>query len=166
MIFKMTLWILSLIIIVFLNIWNNNINNNINTNQEIVTQEIKTPEIITEIKKENMINIKIWEKKFTATLGNSKTALEFKNILPLTLNMQDFNSNEKMYDLDNSLPKSLYKPWIINSWDLMLWQSNTLVLFYETFSSSYSYTKIWKIDDITWLKEALWRWNITINFYN
>ena len=33
-----------------------------------------------------------------------------------------------------------FRPGIIHTGDLLLWGANTVVLFYETFSSSYSYT--------------------------
>ncbi|WP_165786073.1 cyclophilin-like fold protein [Aliarcobacter cryaerophilus] len=46
----------------------------------------------------------------------------------------------------------------------MLFGNDTLVLFYDSFSTSYSYTKIGYIDDLNCLEKALGKSNITIKF--
>ena len=99
--------------------------------------------------------IKVGGKEFTATLLDNPTATAFKAMLPLTINMTDLNRNEKYYRLSESLPTNASNPSTINSGDLMLWGSNTVVIFYETFSTSYSYTKLGKINNPTGLSGAL-----------
>lgn len=110
------------------------------------------------------IKITIGSEIFTATLLDNNSAKSFMNLLPLTINMTELNNNEKYYDLPNSLPANSSNPQTIRNGDLMLYGSKTLVLFYKTFSTSYSYTKLGTIDDATGLATALGSGNVTVTF--
>jgi hypothetical protein len=112
----------------------------------------------------NKIRIKIGEKIFTATLADNPTATAFKALLPLTIKMNELNNNEKYADLSRSLPINPSVPAGIQSGDLMMYGSRTLVLFYKGFSTSYSYTKIGKIDDLTGLVAALGSGDINVTY--
>ncbi len=91
---------------------------------------------------ETSINIIIGSKAFTATLADSETGEAFAALLPLTVTMNELNGNEKYHYLSSSLPTAAYQPGTIHAGDLMLYGNNCVVLFYETFNSSYSYTPI------------------------
>lgn len=110
------------------------------------------------------IKITINSQIFTATLSKNETAKAFVKILPMTINMTELNGNEKYYDLPNSLPTNSSNPQTIKNGDFMLYGSRTLVLFYKTFSTSYRYTKLGTIDDITTFASALGSGNITVTF--
>lgn len=112
----------------------------------------------------NTILVKAGNKSFKAKLESNETATEFKKMLPLTIRMSDLNANEKYYDLPVDLPSDPSKPGKINSGDLMLWGSKTLVVFYESFPTSYSYTKIGKIENPIGLSQALGSGNVIITF--
>lgn len=101
---------------------------------------------------------------FTATLYNNPTVTTFKTRLPMTINMRDLNANEKYFDLPNSLPSNASNPASIQTGDLMLYGSNTLVLFYKSFSTSYSYTRLARIDSPSGLAAALGSGNATVKF--
>lgn len=110
------------------------------------------------------IQIKIGNKTFIATLASSPTTKAFVAQLPLTINMIELNNNEKYADLPKAIPTNASIPSGIQSGDLMLYGSRTLVLFYKGFSTSYSYTKIGKIDDISGLTTALGAGDLKVSF--
>ena len=92
---------------------------------------------------------------FTATLEDTEAARAFAARLPLTVSMEELNGNEKFAYLDEALPTAATRPGTIHAGDIMLFGSDCLVLFYETFSSGYRYTPIGRLDDASGLAEAL-----------
>jgi hypothetical protein len=101
---------------------------------------------------------------FTDTLYSNATVAVFKSRLPMTINMRELNGNEKYFDLPNNLPANASNPGTIQTGDLMLYGSNTVVLFYKSFSTPYSYTRLGRIDNISGLTAALGSGNITATF--
>lgn len=110
------------------------------------------------------LKITVGQIVFTATLYDNATANAFKARLPLSIHMNDLNGNEKYFDLDGSLPATASNPGTIQNGDLMLYGSNTLVLFYKSFSTSYSYTRIARIDNATGLAAALGSGNVMVRY--
>ncbi len=110
------------------------------------------------------MKIKIGNSTFTATLYDNATVTAFKSLLPMTVNMIELNSNEKYVDLSRSLPTNSANSGTIQTGDLMLYGSSTLVLFYKTFSTSYSYTRLGRIDDVTRLVAVLGSGNVTVTY--
>jgi len=129
-----------------------------NNNQ---TQHIEKPAAMN-LQDTIKIKIKIGNSTFTATLYDNATAVAFRKFLPITANMAELNGNEKHFDLSTNLPANASNPKTIHAGDLMLWNSNTLVLFYKTFSTSYTYTRLGKIDDVSGLVTAVGSGNVTV----
>ena len=110
------------------------------------------------------INIIVGSKTFTATLADSETGEAFAALLPLSATMNELNGNEKYHYLSSSLPTDAYQPGTIHAGDLMLYGNNCVVLFYETFNTSYSYTRLGAIDNPSGLAEVLGVGNVSVRF--
>lgn len=93
--------------------------------------------------------------RFAVTLEDNPTASAFAQLLPIALDMPDLNANEKHVRLPRSLPTNAVRPGTIRTGDVMLYGDNTLVVFYKTFPSIYSYTRIGRVTKIDGLVEAL-----------
>lgn len=84
--------------------------------------------------------------------------------LPLTLDMEELNNNEKYYFFSERFPADSERVGNIKAGELMLYGSDCLVLFYESFTTSYSYTRLGYIQDVAGLKEALGSGSVTVTF--
>ena len=107
----------------------------------------------------NQEEFRMWmtvgERRFPIALTDNAAARAFAAQLPLTLNMSELNGNEKHADLAKPLPANASRPGTIRAGDLMLYGTNTVVVFYSTFNSSYSYTRLGRIDDPAALAQVL-----------
>lgn len=115
-------------------------------------------------KNEFSMKMIVGEYTFDVEYVDNNTAEAFKKMLPVTLKMEELNGNEKYCYIDSSLPTALSTPGTINAGDIMLFGSNCIVVFYETFKTSYSYTRIGKVKDTASLKKALGSGDVTIKF--
>ena len=110
------------------------------------------------------ITLTIGDRTFTATMEQNSTAEAFRKMLPLTLEMQELNGNEKYHYLSQSLPANRTKVGTIHAGDIMFYGDNCVVVFYETFTTAYQYTPIGHITNPEGLKEALGSGIVTIIF--
>ena len=99
-------------------------------------------------------------KEYILNLESNETSSSFVNMLPQEFNMEELNGNEKYIYLDKSLPSNSSNPGHIEKGDVMLYGSDCLVVFYKSFDTSYSYTKIGHIDDLPDLGSG----NISVQF--
>ena len=132
----------------------------------------KSPNINTELNQETSItNNNEKENKMAkiyASLNNEKLEINLEEnsttsalvkLLPLDITMNDLNKNEKYAYLNESLPTNTYSPKHIEAGDVMLFGDNCLVIFYESFDTSYSYSKIGHINNLPSLDDG----NISIS---
>jgi hypothetical protein len=115
------------------------------------------------------IRIRVGSTTFTATLLDNPTVTAFSARLPMTVSMSELNGNEKLFNFPTSpnagpLPTNASNPRTITTGDLMLYGSTTLVLFYKSFPTSYSYTRLGRIDNPAGLEAALGSGSVTVSF--
>lgn len=96
----------------------------------------------------NSVKVIIEKKEYTINLENNSTAKSFANMLPQELTMSELNGNEKYVYLDNTLPENSSNIKKVIAGDVMLYGNNCLVIFYKSFNTLYSYTKIGHIDNL------------------
>jgi len=106
----------------------------------------------------------VGERRFAITLADNAAARAFAGLLPLTLNMRELNGNEKYATLPRKLPTNPARTDTIRSGDVMLYGSDTLVVFYKTFHSGYSYTRIGRIEQGGELADAVGAGNPRVTF--
>jgi len=110
------------------------------------------------------MTLTIGKATFKATLEDNKTCEALAKHLPQEFTMAELNGNEKYKYLDFKLPANAKNPKRIEAGDIMLYGSDCLVVFYESFDTSYAYTRIGKISDTKGLKDALGKGSAKIRF--
>lgn len=110
------------------------------------------------------LTVTIGTVSFAALLEDNASARAFAAMLPLEVRMDELNGNEKYTTLSTSLPTAPAVPDMIETGDLMLWGSECLVLFYASFPTSYSYTRLGRIVDPAGLAVAVGYGSATVRF--
>ena len=103
--------------------------------------------------------------KNSVTLEDNPAALAFVEMLPLECDMNELNGNEKYFYLADDLPSNSVSVKQIHAGDLMLFGSNCLVIFYKDFATSYSYTRLGKLDNPVDLEKILGAGNVRVKFF-
>ena len=117
--------------------------------------EPETPEESAKMK------VQIGSYTFTATLEENAAVSELKEMMrqgPVTIQMSDYGSFEKVGSLGRSLTHSDSQT-TTSAGDIVLYNGNQIVMFYG--SNSWSYTRLGHIDDLTHWREALGSGSIT-----
>lgn len=127
--------------------------------------EIQETKLSTE-RQDTLLTVKlsIGDMEFTAKLFDNDTARELVSRMPMELDMSELHGNEKYYYLSEGLPTDAEPPGNIHTGDLMLYGSDCLVLFYEDFQSSFSYTRLGYLEKPAGLSEAVGADSVTVTF--
>jgi hypothetical protein len=112
----------------------------------------------------NSMNIKIGDTVLTVTLVENSSVDALKEALsegPITVDMRDYGSMEKVGSLNMDLPRN-DEQITTEPGDIILFQGNALVIYYAP--NSWNFTRLGKIDRVTTeeLREILGDGNVTI----
>ena len=122
--------------------------------------------LIANILGEDQYYIKIKDTEYQIELDQSETANQIKSKFPLTISMINLNGNEVYYYFNGqSFPTNQQSVGTINQGDIYLYQTNGLVLFYKTFTTSYSYTKIGKVINPEGLDTLIGSGNVEVMWF-
>lgn len=122
------------------------------------------PSASTDSEKEDAIVLTIGNKSFVVTLYDNESVTAFKKLLPLSIFMSELHGNEKYCYLPHTLPTDTENVGTIKAGELMLYGSDCLVLFYESFPTSYSYTRLGYVEDIVGLIAAVSSGSVDVTF--
>ena len=117
-----------------------------------------------ETSKMTTIQIIINGQEFEAELYDNEAAQQFREMLPLQLDMDDLHDNEKFFYFSDSFNTADQKMKEIHEGDLLIYDSKCLVLFYENLETRYKYTPLGKISDAAGLKEILGTGTVSVSF--
>lgn len=111
------------------------------------------------------IQVTVNDTPFRATIEDTAAGQELLARMPLTLSMEELHGNEKYCYTGESFGGESFVPDTIEAGDLMLFGSDCLVLFYETFANGgWAYTCVGKIDDPSGLADACGSGTATVTF--
>lgn len=119
-----------------------------------------------EIMENNTMNVIVGDATFTATLVDNSSVQALVELLqegPLTIEMNDYGNMEKVGPIGQTLPAN-DEQITTEPGDIILYQSNSLVIYYDT--NSWNFTRIGKINDATQeeLLDALGSGAVSVTF--
>ena len=85
--------------------------------------------------------------EMTIELEDNPAAEALLELLPLSVELSDLNGNEKYVYLDTTLPVEPASPGTVEVGDVMLFGDSCLVVFYESFATSYRYTRLGRVTE-------------------
>lgn len=134
------------------------------TNEETLIKQTNQSTVNKGNNEMSTLNLKIGSENFVATLYDNETTRELIKRMPLSINMSELHGNEKYYYFEEEFPTNSETIANIKTGDLMLYGSDCLVVFYKSFSNSFHYTKLGKINNPSKLANAVGNGNIQITF--
>lgn len=131
------------------------------------TGDIVKDEVIEPVRNTCVLVIEVGEKIFYANLednSSAKALIEKLNSGPITVDMHDYGSFEKVGSLPWELPRNDENITTVPG-DIILYQGNQITIYYD--KNSWSFTRLAKIENTTKeeLLAALGDGNVSVKFY-
>lgn len=110
------------------------------------------------------VYVTIENQEFKVSLETNSTVDALLQQMPITCTMEELHGNEKFYYLNQSLPINDSEVEQIQAGDIMLYGNNCLVIFYQSFATTYRYTKIGRVENSNLLQEIIGNNEIEVYF--
>lgn len=110
------------------------------------------------------VTVRLNGREFILKLHDTPAAREFAARLPMDIAMRDLNGNEKYHYLSRPLKTRPQRPGKIRAGELMLYGDDCLVLFYQSFATSYAYTPLGRVENPAGLAQAAGNGGATVQF--
>jgi len=85
--------------------------------------------------------------------------------MPFTIQMDDLHQNEKYYYFDKSFPANPQPIQTIEAGDVLLYQNNCLVIFYQAAEPIVPYTRSGKISRFQEIQASFGNQSVSVQWY-
>lgn len=113
---------------------------------------------------QQMITMQVAQETVQVILYENESTKAFRKKLPMTIQMDEMNGNEKYYFMEESIPSASESIGNINAGDFFLFGSDCLVLFFEDFETSYAYTRLGYVENALDFVSALSSGSVEVTF--
>ena len=122
-------------------------------------------EIKQEVEENDTMNININGQVASVQLEDNTTTKAILANMPFTIQMDDLHQNEKYHYFDKSFPAQPQPIQTIEAGDVLLYQNNCLVIFYESAKPVASYMRIGKIIDFQDIRKSFGNASVSVQWY-
>ncbi len=125
-----------------------------NDNTEVIDNNEGSKELDNKTFEDKILGVEIDNKMYIIELEDSEAARNFLLLTPMTIEMEDLNGVEKYYYFNESIKGDELTYSKISKGDVMLYNGNCIVIFYNDTSNNEKYVKIGHINNLDELKEG------------
>jgi len=122
-------------------------------------------EIKQEVEERDTMNINVNGQVASIQLEENATTKALVAEAPFTIQMDDLHRNEKYHYFDKSFPAQPQPIQTIEAGDVLLYQNNCLVIFYESAKPVASYMRIGKIIDFQDIRKSFGNASVSVQWY-
>lgn len=122
-------------------------------------------EIKQEVEENDTMNININGQVASVQLEDNTTTKAILANMPFTIQMDDLHQNEKYHYFDKSFPVSPQPIQTIEAGDVLLYQNNCLVIFYQAAEPVVPYTRIGKISRFQDIRASFGNKSVSVQWY-
>lgn len=122
-------------------------------------------EVKQEVEERDTMNINVNGQVASIQLEDNATTKALVTEAPFTIQMDDLHRNEKYHYFDKSFPTQSQAIKSIEAGDVLLYQNNCLVIFYQAAEPIVPYTRIGKISRFQEIQASFGNQSVSVQWY-